>query len=56
MQRILKEQGPRFVIKAGRGDLAGLSRPEPEADGEGDDLDRVLCSQCGEPASEVSRR
>ncbi len=21
-----------------------------------DDLDRVLCSQCGEPASEVSRR
>ena len=39
VQRILKEQGPRFVIKAGRGDLAGLSRPEPEADGEGDDLD-----------------
>ena len=37
VQRILKEQGPRFVIGAGRGDLSGL--PAPEAD---DDLDEEV--------------
>src|SRR4030095_1665124 len=30
VQRILKEQGPRFVIGAGRGDMSGVFRPEPE--------------------------
>ena len=36
VQRILKEQGPRFVIGVNRGDMSNLSRPEPEDD-EGDE-------------------
>jgi DNA-binding transcriptional MerR regulator len=41
VQRILKEQGPRFVIGAGRGDIGGLSRSEREEDEEGDELEIV---------------
>jgi DNA-binding transcriptional MerR regulator len=41
VQRILKEQGPRFVIGASRGDISSLSRPEPEDDGEAEDLETV---------------
>ncbi len=39
VQRILKEQGPRFVAAAGRGEFAGLpgrGNDEPEATAEGD--------------------
>jgi len=36
VQRILKEQGPRFVIGAGRGDLSGLSGPDLEDEQDGD--------------------
>ena len=39
VQRILKEQGPRFAISAGRGEVSGMALPrhvDDEGDGEAD--------------------
>jgi len=41
VQRILKEQGPRFVIGAGRGDMTGGFRPEAEDDVEAAEMEVV---------------
>ncbi|MCR4282810.1 MAG: MerR family transcriptional regulator, partial [Bauldia sp.] len=32
VQRILREQGPRFVVAAGRGDMSGLAEPAQQED------------------------
>jgi DNA-binding transcriptional MerR regulator len=40
VQRILKEQGPRFVVGAGRGDLSGLTAGGEDDRGEDDIADR----------------
>jgi DNA-binding transcriptional MerR regulator len=39
VQRILKEQGPRFVVGAGRGDMSDAFQPAPAADDDGEDLE-----------------
>jgi hypothetical protein len=44
VQRILKEQGPRFVTAAGRGDLSGLEGAEKE-----DESERVDAADFREP-------
>ena len=60
VQRILKEQGPRFAIAAGRGEVSGIPPPAPEdAEPEGEDraaggpdLDQMngTAAELGEPA------
>ena len=47
VQRILKEQGPRFVIGAGRGDMAGIYQPEPGDAGD-EDLEVVAIGEMDE--------
>jgi DNA-binding transcriptional MerR regulator len=39
VQRILKEQGPRFVIGAGRGDMSEAFTPNPDDQGEDEDVE-----------------
>jgi DNA-binding transcriptional MerR regulator len=52
VQRILKEQGPRFVIAAGRGDMSeAFERPADVADDEDDTLPPLL-GNTGEEADE----
>jgi DNA-binding transcriptional MerR regulator len=50
VQRILKEQGPRFVIGAGRGDMSDILQPELHDDTE-EDVE-TLASPDGEPEGE----
>ena len=47
VQRILKEQGPRFVIGAGRGDMSDVSRPAPDEE-EAEDLEFLAVAEDGE--------
>jgi len=51
VQRILKEQGPRFVIGAGRGDMAGVFRPEP---GDAGDEDIEIIAVAGIDDEEIT--
>jgi DNA-binding transcriptional MerR regulator len=52
VQRILKEQGPRFVIAAGRGDMSDAFEPPMEAD---DDFgDAPLPSPLGDDGDDAS--
>ncbi|MEJ0013046.1 MAG: MerR family transcriptional regulator [Bauldia sp.] len=41
VQRILKEQGPRFVIGAGRGDMSEAFTPQPEDIGEDEEVEAL---------------
>ena len=41
VQRILKEQGPRFVIGAGRGDMSDAFTPNPEDQGEDEEVEML---------------
>ena len=55
VQRILREQGPRFVIGAGRGDMSGLVGPdaaddEPDGADEGSDMEVALSAGAAEMA------
>jgi DNA-binding transcriptional MerR regulator len=50
VQRILKEQGPRFVIGAGRGDMSDIL--QPELGDEAEDEVEILAGPDDEPESE----
>ncbi len=41
VQRILKDQGPRFVIGAGRGDMSEAFTPQPEDLGEDEEVEAL---------------
>jgi len=50
VQRILREQGPRFVVGAGRGDMSGLYPPEPGDSLAGQEADDELVAEADEAA------
>jgi DNA-binding transcriptional MerR regulator len=52
VQRILKEQGPRFVIGAGRGDMSEAFQPQPEDMSEDEDVEAPADEAEDEAASE----
>jgi len=51
VQRILKEQGPRFVTAAGRGDLSGLAGAEKDEPAGGVDVVELVELDNGEDAA-----
>jgi DNA-binding transcriptional MerR regulator len=54
VQRILKEQGPRFVIAAGRGDMSDAFSPQPEDIGEDAEVEALAEPQDEDDADDGS--